>query len=99
MIQRATSPDSSPDHLMTEGMPESTIIVDAPSYPAEIGNEAYRIEQQAEGGAAELDQYGSAHASGAVPLQASVSQHVVRYVFSPANVCQWQHLCVWLTGH
>ena len=33
---------------MEEGMPESTINVAVPSYPAEFGNEAYRIEQDME---------------------------------------------------
>lgn len=46
--KRAISPDSSPDRLMEEGMPESTINVAVPSYPAEFGNEAYRIEQDLE---------------------------------------------------
>ena len=47
-MQRAISPDSSPDRLMEEGMPESTINVAVPSYPAEFGNEAYRIEKDME---------------------------------------------------
>ena len=48
LLQRAVSPDSSPDRLMEEGMPESTIQVAAPSYPAEFGNEAYRIAETME---------------------------------------------------
>ena len=52
LLQRAVSPDSSPDRLMSEGMPESTIKVAVPSYPAEFGNEAYRIAEDMEAGAA-----------------------------------------------
>lgn len=37
---------------MEEGMPESTIQVAGPSYPAEFGNEAYRIAESMEAGAA-----------------------------------------------
>ena len=37
---------------MEEGMPESTIQVAAPSYPAEFGNEAYRIAETMEANAA-----------------------------------------------
>lgn len=47
-LQRAVSPDSSPDRLMEEGMPESTIQVAVPSYPPEFGNEAYRIAESME---------------------------------------------------
>lgn len=76
LLQRAASPDSSPDHVMTEGLPESTIHVDAPVYAAEIGNEAYRIEQQAEANGAELDQYSSVYANGATPAYAQAApQH------------------------
>lgn len=37
---------------MEEGMPESTIQVAVPSYPAEFGNEAYRIAESMEASAA-----------------------------------------------
>ena len=37
---------------MEEGMPESTIQVAVPSYPAEFGNEAYRIAESMEATAA-----------------------------------------------
>ncbi len=44
---------------MTEGMPESTIQVAVPSYPAEFGNEAYRIAETMEAGtAADQNPYG-----------------------------------------
>ena len=33
---------------MEEGLPESTIQVAVPSYPAEFGNEAYRIAETME---------------------------------------------------
>ena len=36
---------------MEEGMPESTIQVAVPSYPAEFGNEAYRIAESMEASA------------------------------------------------
>ena len=85
-VQRAISPDSSPDRLMEEGMPESTINVPVPSYPAEFGNEAYRIEQDLEaresagqnsshGPAAAPDDY---YSSVSMPPQGQAAQHSSR---------------------
>ena len=60
---------------MTEGMPESTLRVEEEvSYPAEVGNEAYRLEQQAEDGVAELNQYTGAYGSGALPPHAQAER-------------------------
>lgn len=52
---------------MEEGMSESTIQVAGPSYPAEFGNEAYRIAESMEAGAAadHLGSYGHDTASDA----------------------------------
>lgn len=76
---------------MTEGMPESSINVDAPSYPAEIGNEAYRLEQQAEAGAAQLDQYSNAYSNSAASSYAEAPQQAARYVVQ-CHLLQHCHL-------
>ncbi|DBB10990.1 hypothetical protein WJX82_011459 [Trebouxia sp. C0006] len=76
-IKRAVSPDSSPDRLMEEGMPESTIQVPGPSYPAEFGNEAYRIAESMEAGAAadqNLGPYGHDTASDAYNSTSTMQQ-------------------------
>lgn len=88
MVQRAVSPDSSPDRLMEEGMPESTIQVAVPSYSAEFGNEAYRIAESMEAGAAADQNLGSLPGHDAAPdddyhtasmqQQAQPAQYVAR---------------------
>ena len=50
---------------MEEGMPESTIQVAVPSYPAEFGNEAYRIAESMEASAAGASNPDSAYQSAA----------------------------------
>jgi hypothetical protein len=62
---------------MEEGMPESTIQVPGPSYPAEFGNEAYRIAESMEAGAAadqNLGPYGHDTASDAYNSTSTMQQ-------------------------
>ena len=70
---------------MEEGMPESTIQVAGPSYPAEFGNEAYRIAESMEAGAAAdhyLGPYGHDTASDAYNSTSTMqqqAQYAARY--------------------